>query len=632
MAVPPPARFSPSNPDSDRAEIELQIARILASAQFRTSRRRCELLQWAAGRVLAGNMEPAKEYHIAQEVFGKPDSWDPRYDSSVRVEFNRMRQKLREYYESEGAHDPILIEFPFRGYLPSFKKNGAGAAAPEGQNAGDHEAVPPRAAHRSVRLPLMASTAVLVLAVLGFGAFSRSHKQPAITTLAVLPFMDLTNDGQHAYLSDGFTEELTNSLATIKGLGVISRTSAFQFKGKSVDVREIGQKLGAGAVVEGSILGQGDRIRVIVQLNRTSDGTHLWQAQYDRDAKDILGVEDEIAQAVAGALRVRLIGPVTAAYVPSSEAFIEYLKGFAEEQKSTPASFALAEQHYQDAIRLAPRYAWPHARLASVHLARAGRSGPKQNTELENARREAEVAISLDPRLPMPRAQLSFVNYVLNWDWPSAEEGFRSAINAGYSATAHQTYAWALMTRGRFAEAEQQSRQAMQLDPLNCQTHINLSLLLHMSGRAAGALQELDECLKQNPKWFPGLLQRGYFEIYDNHPAEGLTDIQRAALLVPGSPMFDQGLAIAYVESGRRAQALALFHQMESQADAKGYTRYALALVSAYLGDRDRLFHWLEQSVELHEQQALNMRIDPSLAAFQQDARMIELQKRIGLI
>src|SRR5579864_5344275 len=425
VAVPLPARFSPSNSGSDRADIEAQIARILASSQFRTSRRRCELLQWAVGRVLAGNTEPAKEYHIAQEVFGKPESWDPRYDSSVRVEFNRMRQKLRDYYESEGAQDPIVIEFPFRGYLPAFKKNGPGVPVLEDQNVLEHEQRLVGAQRRSMRLPLIISAAILVVAAVGFEAFTRFHAQPAITTLAVLPFMDLTSDGQHAYLSDGFTEELTNSLAMIKGLGVVARTSAFQFKGKNIDVREIGQKLGAGAVVEGSILGQGDRIRVIVQLNRTSDGTHLWQAQYDRDAKDLLTVEDEIAQAVAGALRVRLTGSRTAEYVPPPDAFNEYLQGFAEEQKSTPASFNSAEQHYQNAIRLAPRYAWPHARLASVHLARSARTGPHQKEELESARREAEIAISLDPRFPMPQAQLAVVDYMLNRDWPSAEEEFR---------------------------------------------------------------------------------------------------------------------------------------------------------------------------------------------------------------
>ena len=624
MAAPFSAPHSSPSTGPERACIEAQVARIRVSPQFRNSRRRCELLQWSVSRFLAGNTEPVKEYHVALEVLGKSESWDSRFDSSVRVEFNRMRQKLREYYESEGAQDPVIIEFPLRGYIPAFRTNGP--ALLEGQEP------PATTRRRKLPLPLVFAIAMLALSALGFAALRRFHSQPPITRIAVLPFMDLTPGGQHEYLSDGFTEELTNSLATIKGLSVVARTSAFQFKRKNIDVREIGRQLGAGAIVEGSILGQGDRIRIIVQLDRTTDGTHLWQAQYDRETKDILSIEGEIAQVVAGSLRVRLTGQTTGEYVPSAEAFNEYLQGFAEEQKSTPASLASAEAHYQNAIRLAPRYAWPHARLASVHLARSARTGPLQKTELEMARQEAETAISLDPRLPMPNAQLAFINYVLNWDWSSAEAGFHRALSLGSSATAHQTYAWALMTRGRFAEAEQQARQAMQLDPLNCQAHTNMSLLLHMEHRTGDALKELNPCLKQNPNWFAGWMQLGYLEIYGNHPVEGLAHLQRAASLVPGTIIVDSGIAIAYALAGRRGEALALRRKMESQADAKGYTRYSLALVSAYLGDRDRLFHWLEQSVEFREQQALNMRIDPSLAAYQQDPRMVELEKRVGLI
>ncbi len=631
MAAPFSAPQSSPSPGSERAgleaqvaKIEAQVAKILGSPQFRNSRRRCDLLQWSVRRFLAGNPEAVKEYHIAQEVFGKADSWDSRFDSSVRVEFNRMRQKLREYYESEGAQDPIVIEFPFRGYVPALRNNEpVPLEAPP---------APANTQRRTLGLRLIFAIAMLVLSALGFAVFRRFYSQPPITSIAVLPFMDLTPGGQHEYLSDGLAEELTNSLAMIKGLSVVARTSAFQFKHKNIDVRQIGRQLGAGAIVEGSVLGQGDRIRIIVQLNRTADGTHLWQAQYDRQTKDILGVEGEIAQLVAGALRVRLTEPPMDEYIPSPAAFNEYLQGFAEEQKSTPASLAAAEAFYQNAIRLAPRYAWPHARLASVHMARSTRTGPQQKTELENARREAEAAISLDPRLPMPQAQLAFINYVLNWDWPSAEQGFHRAISLGSSATSHQTYAWALMTRGRFAESEQQFHLAMQLDPLNCQAHINLSLLFHMEGRAGDAQMELDPCLKQNPNWFTGWIQRGYLEVYANHPAEGLAHLQRAASLVPGTTIVDPGVAIAYALAGRRNEAWALMRKMESQADTKGYTRYSLALVSAYLGDRDRMFHWLEQSVEFHEQQALDMRIDPSLAAYQRDRRMLSLERRVGLI
>ncbi len=172
----------PGSPN--RADIEGQVGRILASPQFRASRRRCELLRWSVGRVLAGEPQPVKEYHIAQEVFGKPESWDARLDSSVRVEFNRMRQKLREYYAGEGAGDPVLIEFPFRGYLPQVSLRAIGeqpsaAAAPAAESRAARF-TPGRAA-----LAIAAGLALIGAAV--WGQFPFFRPLPPVTTVAVLP-------------------------------------------------------------------------------------------------------------------------------------------------------------------------------------------------------------------------------------------------------------------------------------------------------------------------------------------------------------------------------------------------------------------------------------------------------------
>ena len=629
--------------DPSRADIEAQTDKILASRHFRTSRRRCELLKWAVRRFLDGETEPAKEYTIALEVFGKDESWDSRLDSGIRVEFGRMRHKLRAYYACEGVSDPIIVEFPFRGYLPVFRWNRPSTpdTAPEPDSEAS-AAVPqphPRERdgnpHRWRTLSLaLAFAAVMAAAIAAAGFFlsRRIPSQPPVTTVAVLPLLDLTPGGGHDYVSDGLTEQLTNELAMVKGLRVIAPASAFQFRGRTGDVRDIGRRLGAGAVLEGSVLRQGDRMRVIVQLNRTADSAHLWGAQYDRDASDLLRIDDEIARAVAGALRVHLAGMPAPEYVPGPKAFDEYLQGFAAEQKSTPASLSVAEMHYNNALRLEPRYAWPHARLASVHILRSGRAGPDQKAELEKARTEAEAAISLDGNLAMPRAQLAVVDYVLKWDWPSAEGSFRRALALGSSATAHQTYGWALMTRGRFSEAEQQLRETRQLDPLNCYARLSLSSLFRMESRLGAAREELRACLTQNPAWFAGRLQLGYLEIFDNRPADGLADLRRAAALAPGTPLLDAGFAFAYATSGRRAEAFDLMRRMESQIETKGYARYSLALLSASLGDRERLFRWLGQSVDFHEQQALNMRIDPAFASFQRDPRMIALERRVGLL
>ena len=378
--------------DPGPAHIQAQLQKILASPGFRGSRRRSELLQWTVHRVLAGQTDPVKEYHLGLEVFGKLESWDPRLDSSVRVEFARMRQKLRDYYAQEGASDPVFIEFPFRSYAPSF------AWRPRGS---DSPAAPPAAGANRPDRRIAAIAAALLLTAAAIGALRRVQASPPLTTVAVLPFIDLTPGGQREYLSDGLAEELTNSLAAIRGLRVVARTSAFQFKNKNVDIREIGRQLGVGAVVEGSILSQGNRLHVTVELNRTTDGTHVWQAQYDREAKDVLGIQDEAALAVATAMGVRPSAP--GARVRSRPRRTPGISaGLRRGEKvrrclPAPRRGALPQGH-----PLGARFARAYLRLGSVYIARAGRTGPGQVSALENARQDLEKAVSLDPDFPRP--------------------------------------------------------------------------------------------------------------------------------------------------------------------------------------------------------------------------------------
>ena len=611
-------------------EVEAELDRILASPGFRNSARRSSLLSWLVRRVLAGDAEPVKEHRIGLEVLGKPESWDPRIDPAVRVEFNRVRQKLRDFYAGEGSEDEIVIEFPSRGYVPVFRRRTINeTAAP----------IPAETAPPGRRTTWVASIGILIILIAAIGFFSplvktmrRGQANAQISSIAVLPFLDLSPNHAYEYLVDGFTDEMTNALAALPKLQVIARTSAFQFKGKSVDVREIGRQLGVNAVLEGSFLRQDDRVRVIVQLNRTADGTHLWTAQYDRDAKNILGIEDEITQAVAGALQLRLAGPPPVEFDPGQQALDEYMRGMEEESKSGEQDLRVAEQHYRRAIELAPRYAMAYTRLASIHIARSSRSSRAQ-AELEQARQYLENSLALDPRLSAAHAALACVNYILNWDWPSAEAHFHRALDFGpSSSTGHRVYAWALTTRGQFAEAERNFREAMQLDPLNLALRYNMAGLFDVEGRGAEARQQIESGLKQQPEWFLGRLSLAYLDVFGKRPSEALSEFQRLAASAPDSVQIEPGLAMAYAESGRRSEALALMQKMEQHATEKEYVRYQLALVSAYLGDSGRLFHWLEQSAECREQQILRVRVDPVFAPYQSDARMVALERRIGLI
>ena len=617
----------------ERARIEQQLERILASSAFRQSRRRSQLLRWSVERVLGGNTEPAKEHEIGIAVFGRAESWDPRIDPIVRVEFNRIRQKLREYYATDGAADPVIVEFPSRGYVPALKAREAAAMATP--DVLEEEPPAPARARPSWRLA-MGLAAIVVLLCTGVVLVSAMRfpgAHPPVTSIAVLPFLDLSPEHQSEYLTDGITDELTNALAMVHGLTVVARTSAFQFKGKGADVREIGHSLQVGTIVEGSVLRDGTHLRVIVQLDRTADGAHLWQTQYDRDFKDLLAVEDEITRSVADALQLRLTGAETAPdFDPGEQALNEYLQGHYAADRETVASFHAAVAHYDEAIRQAPGYALAYAARGSAHVSLAALGGTAQQSELELARGDLERAVALDDRIGAAHAALANIRYVQEWDWPRAEAEYRKALATAPSAATRMWYAWCLMTRGRFAEADEQYRQAIQLSPLDRRIHYHVALLLAESGRAASVPAELRVWLERDPKWFAGRLIAGYAAIYARHPAEALDHLRVAREIAPGGPMVEPAVSAAYLEQGRRTEALDMIRQIESRASQAGYVRYHLAIVRAILGDADGTFRWLEESAQAHEEQILYLRIDPMLAAYQHDPRMVALERRIGLI
>jgi TolB-like protein/tetratricopeptide (TPR) repeat protein len=621
-------------PELDSGEVEAQLSRILASAGFCKSQRRSALLRWLVTRALDSDAQPIKEYEIGVEVFGKPESWDPQTDSAVRVEFNRVRTKLREYYEWEGKDDPIQIEFPARGYVPVLTCR-AIPSPPAADALVDvpREDAPPEIKPQRTSIRWIAVAAIACLAVFALGARFLPMRAPQpLSSVAVLPFLNLSPDHQDEYLSDGFTDELTNTLALLGGLRVVARTSAFQFKGKSVDVREIGRELGVGTVVEGSVLRSGNVLRVVAQLNRTADGMHLWAATYDREVKDMLAVQDEIAQSIAEALRVQLTGALPPAFDPGPEAHDLLLRAMQERETATPASLNQALAHLQNALRLSPRYARAYGELGTVYINRAGYAGLNQNEELRKAQRYFEDAVALDPNLSWAEAQLAYINYVLDWDWRGAESHFAHALRGDPGSAARDFWGLALMTRGRFAESQAQFAEALARDPLNLTSRLNFAITLTVEGRYRDVAEQLDFCFRRAPNWFPAHLVAIYNAIAEHRPAEALAHLEKAEHLVPSSPQVTVARVCVWIELGRRADALALLRQIERQPAAPGLVRQNVAIAYALAGDAGNMFRWLEQSADAHEEQILRSRVNPFFARYQGDPRMIALERRIGLL
>ena len=313
---------SDGGPDKDAIRVQLQ--RILAGEGFKRSERICRFLSYAVERTLKGHGDELKESVLAVEVYDRPPDYNPKIDPIVRNDARRLRAKLREYYETEGSSDPVIIEIPKGSYLPVFR---------------EREGLPPEstASPWSVRrvLKILSPRQVIAagaaaLLVVGLALYWAGRQRGPLSgssvSIAVLPFISLDPDAGSEYLSDGLTEDLINALANVDSLRVPARTSAFAFKGKRLDIRDIGARLNVDMVLEGSVRKEGNQLRVTAQLSKVADGYQVWSANYDREFKDALHIENEIAEAIATTLRFKIANN-GAGQTSDPEAHNLYLQG-----------------------------------------------------------------------------------------------------------------------------------------------------------------------------------------------------------------------------------------------------------------------------------------------------------------
>lgn len=596
-----------------------QLDRVLASPFFRNSQRRTALLRFLVERFLRGEIEPVKEHQIGIDAFDRPEGWDPRIDPIVRVEFKRVRQKLQEYYEAEGAADPVLIDFKTRGYVPVLTPR--------------VPAAPPVVRRRRWIWP---AAAVALIAIAGLGFLLRRdvpllHRPTPV--IAVLPFANLSNAQQDEYLSEGFTDVLTDQLAVLPGISVVARASAFQFRGKTGNLKEIGRTLDATYIIEGSVQRNGNALRIDVSLEKPADGLRLWGKTYDSDARDIFKVQGEVARSIAAELRVKLAAPSdngTRDYEPSAEGYDLFLRGIYARDISTPASNREAVEDFERVVRLDPGYARAYTALGNAYLSIALGSSTLEN--MRRAKDAYEHAVAINPAVPNGYANLAQLDYILDWNWPRAEAEFQRSIELTPTGSAYTVYALALTTRGEFEKARDQLRRGLLRDPSHSGLHYDCGFVLLKQGRYAEAEEHIQYLLSRKPRYFPGLVLSSIDLLYRRRPAE-LMDVARQELEVsPHSGQGSMAMALGYAEAGDRQNALAVADRMTQGGADPGTPIYGFAILHAILRDTDRTFEYLEKSAELHEQNILYLKIEPFLSSLQQDQRMIALERRVGLL
>jgi len=610
-------------------EFQGYLETLLRSPAFAASRRRADLLRYLVDRTLAGQGDSITEYGIGLDVFGKPESFDTRFDSGVRSEVSRLRKMLAQHYEGPGATDAYRIAFPGGGYVPLITPLGI-QEAPADLPA-PHPPDPP--AVQSIGVPKVASVwwiaaAVVVgIAVVTIAIFR--YRDAPSPSIAVLPFVNLSADPASGYFSDGLTEELTDSLARIKGLRVVANSSASTFKGKAVNVSDVGRALNVAEVLEGSVERSEDKVKVVAHLVRASDGSILWSNTYVRPASDLFAVQTELATGVSASLSVAAGLPDAAStHVPNPQAHDLVMSAVFDMNQNTPAALKLAEAKLRNAIAIDPAYAAAFYDLALVTFNRGNAGGSTQMVERSSIEPLLRKALELDPGQRGAHAMLGRLAMEFEWDWAGAEREMQLATAGVPDANAEAQYALLLTFRGRFAEADRHAVRAMDLSPLGTATRINVGQVRHLEGRFAQARTVFQQMGEQFPAMVAPQQMLAQIAIEDGHPELALPIVQR---LKTQFPRVDSIEASALAKEGRRQEALQLLRPLEEKYPATGIPMQWVALVYASMDDEPNTVKWLERSADRHEPQALNLAVHPAYAALRNSPAFLSLKKRMGL-
>lgn len=614
--------------DPRREDILAQLDAIARAPSFAAAPRKIQLLNYLVQRALSG--ETVNEYAIGVDVFERPASFRPGEDSIVRTELTRLRQKLKHYYSAEGLHDAVRIDLPLRSYVPVF------VASPPQDEPGGHQSPefdPAGAPAIRRRWPMYVAVAAAGVGLAAMWSWNSQHTRAETPSLAILPFLNLTGNSSQEFLSDGITDELTETLAETSGMRVVARTSSFQFKGKPLDIREIGQRLNVGAILEGSVRSSGGGLEVVVQLVGTNDGYHIWSRTFTTSEQDLRQMETEIGVSVRHALRPSAAAPASLARsgTTNPEAHDLYLRAAYDFYQADPnhvrSALALARQ----AVALDPSFVRAHWLIvkAERNLASMGQQSAKDADA--HCAENLKAVLALDPGSPDAHAAVAFRAYVQGWDWPEAEAGFRTALSGGGSAAnARNLYGWCLMTRGRFAEAHRQFEAALEIDPMaQSGARVNSAVAWILEHKYEPARQAAGSILQINPNSVPALGLLAWIASADRDCGAlgGLE--KRWWQLVPQerglvNPVWEAGCGFA--EQARKRAA-----ELTDKSSPHYIAPYVAAETYGILGDGQRTLEFLNKAAEERSDMVLYLQSDPLLDSVRNDAGIQALANRIGL-
>ena len=478
--------------------------------------------------------------------------------------------------------------------------------------------------------------ALVLTASLSWIFYFRNQSSPKILSLAVLPLENVSGDASQDYFADGMTDELITHLAQISALRVVSRTSVMTYKGVRKPLAQIGGELNVDAVVEGSVLRSGERVRITAQLIRVPADKHVWAQSYEGDIRDTLALQNKVARAIVEQIRVTLNRHERAALehakAVNPEAFQAYLAGRYFWNKRTGDGLKKAIDYFNQAIEKDPNYAQAYAGLADAYALSGdweyGILSPED--AFPKAKAAATKALALDDNLAEAHTSLAFVLDLYHWDWESAEREYKRAIalNPGY-ATAHHWYAWHLIVMGRNSEALAESRKAESLDPLSPIISADLADALCVAHLYDESVQQSRKTLEMHPYFAVAHYELGQAFAQKHMYTEAIGELRRAIELSGGNTAFDSKLAYAYAISGRTEEAIKIVKDLEVRQGRPSSTDPHIALIYVGLGDHDQAMSWLNKAYQARFNPSILMR--PAFDPLRSDGRFQNLLRRIGL-
>ncbi len=465
----------------------------------------------------------------------------------------------------------------------------------------------------------------------------RSKVGVSYKSIAVLPFVNMSADKDNEYFSDGITEELLNALTKIDGLNVTSRTSAFAFKNQSLDIREIGDKLGVSTILEGSVRKAGNKVRITAQLINTNDGYHVWSETYDRSLEDIFEIQDEISKKIAIKLREKLTRhqiqePIVKSYTKNLDAYNEHLRGLHHWNKWSPSEIKDSIKHFEASMELDPEFPLPYASLSGCYAFLGATGYLRPEIAYPKAKKYAEQAITLDDNIAQSHNSIAMVKLFFEWDWEGAEKSFQRSLELNpSSADTYHAYHIFLAAMNRQDEMLRAIEKAHLLDPLSPYIGAALANVYLSLGRLDEAEEQFKKTLEQDPTFRGALNGLGWLEINRGNYEKALEIFQESQRQTQHVLKGHTQLGYVYGMMGKKDKAdecLAKLSQRQKE-EPETSMNMDFAVVYAGLRDYDKVFEYLEKAYEERSGGILFMR-NPQWHEIHDDPRFEKLIKKLG--